>query len=180
MSMSMSMNAGHLDRETERVVGLLRALQAQQMDDERPHDFGPVQSYNPAQHTATVTMARGGLTGHLPIETVRGVRVPLRRGDVVRVALERGQPATITGFIHTQANGPAAADLAMEGDVYLGGSVTLGRPLYLGAVVVLPPASADLRYATCILTGDAATADVLKVCLQSATGTYSWVSVATG
>jgi hypothetical protein len=127
-----------------------------------------------------VTLARGGLSGHLPIETVRGVSVPLRRGDVVKVTLEQGQPVSIAGFIHTAQNAPASADAAIEGDAYFGGTLTLGRPLLLAGVAVLPTATADLRGALCIKVGDATTADVLYVCLQSATGTYSWKQIITG
>jgi len=164
----------------ERLVGLLRTLIASHINDSPPHDWGVVESYNPAQHTATVRLAKGGLSGHIPVETVPGLAPTLPRGQAVRVAMEQGQPVSVAGVIHNQTHPPPMADLALEGDVYLGGAVTFGRPLLLGPVAVLPVASVTLRGALCALIGSTTTADGLYWCAQNATGGYHWVLVASG
>jgi len=164
----------------ERLVGLLRTLIASHLNAIPPHDWGTVESYNPALHTATVRLAKGGLSGQIPIETIPGVAPTLQRGQAVRVTMEQGQPVSVAGAIHTVTHPAPLADLAFEGDAYIGGALTLGRPLFLGQVAVLPLASVALRGALCVLVGDATTADMLYVCLQSATATYSWKTVVSG
>lgn len=164
----------------ERLVGLMRTLIASHINDSPPHDWGVVESYNPAAHTATVRLAKGGLSGHLPIETAPGLTFMLPRGASVRVAMEGGQAVSVAGLVHNATHPPPAADLALENDAYIGGVLTLGRPLLLGQVAVLPPPTAALRGALAVLVDGTTTADQLVWCAQSATGTYSWITVTHG
>lgn len=145
-----------------------------------------IDAYDPATHTAHVTLQPAGTQGRsLPVGTpALGLAHPVAHGTQCVVALMQGQPTAVLALYHSTSDPVPSASAALEGDVFIGGVLTVAGGVRLPLGLVLPPAVAARRGEMRVLAptpdGEAGTADTVQALLQAADGSLSWVTVATG
>jgi len=158
----------------------IRSLVRRMMQLERWHAFGLIETYDPVSHKATVClMPDGAMTPPIPVLVPwLGVRQSPVQGTQCKVLIDRDRADSVIGVAYSASDPLPAAGLAMEGDVYLGGLVTIAKGLMLTRVPALPPVTIDNRGEMIVLTqtSDFAVgpADGLYIALQNAAGAMVW------
>lgn len=141
----------------------------------RALSVGSVDSYNPADHTARVTLQpEGDQTGDLPIVCLPGLRAPLEQGMSCLVAWDKGGPAVIIGTWYDATRPAPLAPFVFSDAVHVLGPLTLSGAFTPAVVVNLP--AAGQQYAHAILAvAPTSTADSgLWYCQVTHTGGYVW------
>jgi hypothetical protein len=159
----------------------------------KTHSSGIVVGYNPANHTCTVRMEPDGeLTAPLPTLTSHPLYADsIPPGTPCELLMEYNpeeglsHPVVVAGFHHNDNVPPPLAALVLGNDLHVSGNITqYSGYLQLGNGYSLPTPDASMRgrmmYVATAVEGQTGTADKVFVCLQSATGTLSWVQIATG
>jgi len=159
----------------------------------KTHQSGITLGYNPADHTCTVRMEPDGeVTPPLPVLTSHpGYADTIPPGTPCELIMEYNpeeglsHPVAVAGFHHNDNVQPPQAAMVLGNDLHVAGNITqYSGYLQLGNGYSLPTPDYSMRgrlmYVATSVEGQTGTADKLYCCLQSASGTLSWVQVASG
>lgn len=136
---------------------------------------GAVDSYNPADHTARVTLQpEGDQTGDLPVLCLPGLRAPLVQGMSCLVAWDKGGPVAVLGTWYDTQRPAPAAPFVFSDAVHVLGPLTLSGLLTPAVVVNLPAAGPAYAHAIVAQAPTTSVDGALWYCQPKHDGSYAW------
>lgn len=147
--------------------------------------WATVLDYDAATHRVTTRLQpRGIATGWLRVLVPHdGAAHPITPGMQGIVALERGTPLALIGVTYSAVDPAPSTALAITGDMFISGTLTVAGILQLGRVLGQQTAADALRGAFAFLAPSGAgipgTPDALLLCVQQADGTPIWRDIST-
>lgn len=158
----------------------IRSLVRRMMQLERWHAFGIVVDYNPTTHKVIVTlMPDGAVTPPIPLMVpwLGALQAP-QKGMQCKVLIDRDRADSVIGFGYSGTDYLPSVGISVEGDSFIGGTLTVAHGLLMTPLFELPPIGLFNRGEMVVYRqtpgAQAGPADGLYIALQNAAGAMVW------